>query len=239
MFVHSSAYMRLTVDTSGKLVWDCGPLSTVSTSQWSETIPLLSVWQPSPAPCCSVLIFPSLGTVDPMFTPGTRGVGGFSSVPIMPFCIPEAVVCRPAMRPRAHSTTHCVGTSWVDLLDVKIRHLLFNKVCSTLIPRLHKITSDFCQQGRSWQFLEQEIYTQVKHLKWWLHWLDSTEQPVSPDWFFFFTGCSSGSGSCGHSVAPEEAPVKVSDSTEGLLADKRGVNSSVSSSPRGAGMTDH
>lgn len=39
-------------------------------------------------------------------------------------------------------------------------------------------------------------------------------------------------------MAPEEAPVKVSDSTEGLLADKRGVNSSVSLSLQGAGMTD-
>lgn len=39
-------------------------------------------------------------------------------------------------------------------------------------------------------------------------------------------------------MAPEEAPVKVSDSAEGLLADKRGVNSSVSLSLQGAGMTD-
>lgn len=33
--------------------------------------------------------------------------------------------------------------------------------------------------------------------------------------------------------------MKVSDSIEGLLADKRGVNSSVSLSLQGAGMTDH
>lgn len=57
-----------------------------------------------------------------------------------------------------------------------------------------------------------------------------------------FTDCSPGSGHCGlssFSVAAEEAPVKVSDSIEGLLADKRGVNSSVSLSLQGAGMTDH
>lgn len=41
------------------------------------------------------------------------------------------------------------------------------------------------------------------------------------------------------SVSTEEAPVKISDSREGLVADKRGVNSSVSLSLRGARMTDH
>lgn len=40
-------------------------------------------------------------------------------------------------------------------------------------------------------------------------------------------------------MATEEAPVKVSDSREALLADKRGENSSVSVSLQGAGMTDH
>lgn len=40
-------------------------------------------------------------------------------------------------------------------------------------------------------------------------------------------------------MVTEEAPVKVSDSREGLVADKRGVNSSVSLSLQGAGMTDH
>lgn len=59
------------------------------------------------------------------------------------------------------------------------------------------------------------------------------------------TWCTSGSGLCGLSsrslfpVATEEAPVKVSDSSEGLVADKRGVNSSVSLSLQGSGMTDH
>lgn len=71
---------------------------------------------------------------------------GFGNVPVMPFCILETTVSRPAMRPHAHSTTHCVGTSWADLLDVKIRHLLFNKVYSALIPRLHTITSDFWEK---------------------------------------------------------------------------------------------
>lgn len=54
--------------------------------------------------------------------------------------------------------------------------------------------------------------------------------------------CTSGSELCGLSsfpVATEEAPVKVSDRSEGLVADKRGVNSSVSLSLQGAGMTDH
>ena len=40
-------------------------------------------------------------------------------------------------------------------------------------------------------------------------------------------------------MATEEAPVKVPDSSEGLVADKRSVNSSVSLSLQGAGMTDH
>lgn len=56
------------------------------------------------------------------------------------------------------------------------------------------------------------------------------------------TGSTSGSGLCGLSsfpVATEEAPVKVSDSSEGLVADKRGVNSSVSLSLQGTRMTDH
>lgn len=56
------------------------------------------------------------------------------------------------------------------------------------------------------------------------------------------TESTSGSGLCGLSsfpVATEEAPVKVSDSSEGLVADKRGVNSSVSLSLQGARMTDH
>lgn len=59
------------------------------------------------------------------------------------------------------------------------------------------------------------------------------------------TWCTSGSGLCGLSslslfpVATEEAPVKVSDSSEGLVADKRGVNSSVSLSLQGSGMTDN
>lgn len=56
------------------------------------------------------------------------------------------------------------------------------------------------------------------------------------------TGRTSGSGLCGLSsfpVATEEAPVKVSDSREGLVADKRGVNSSVSLSLQGARMIDH
>lgn len=39
-------------------------------------------------------------------------------------------------------------------------------------------------------------------------------------------------------MGPEEASVKVSDSSEGLVADKRGVNSSVSLSLQGARMTD-
>lgn len=56
------------------------------------------------------------------------------------------------------------------------------------------------------------------------------------------TGCTSGSRLRGLSslpVAAEEAPVKVSDSREGLAADKRGVNSSVRLSLQGARMTDH
>ncbi len=40
-------------------------------------------------------------------------------------------------------------------------------------------------------------------------------------------------------MATEEAPVKVSDSSEGLGADKRSVNSNVSLSLQGVGMTDH
>lgn len=40
-------------------------------------------------------------------------------------------------------------------------------------------------------------------------------------------------------MVAEEAPVKASDSTGGLLPDKRGVNSSVSLSLQGAGMRDH
>lgn len=37
----------------------------------------------------------------------------------------------------------------------------------------------------------------------------------------------------------EEAPVKASDSREELVTDKRGVNSNVSLSLQGAGMTDY
>lgn len=40
-------------------------------------------------------------------------------------------------------------------------------------------------------------------------------------------------------MATKEAAVKVSDSREELVADKRGVNSSVSLSLQGATMTDH
>lgn len=56
------------------------------------------------------------------------------------------------------------------------------------------------------------------------------------------SGCTSGSRLGGLSSLPlatEEAPVKVSDSREGLVSDKRGVNSSVSLSLQGARMTDH
>ena len=56
-------------------------------------------------------------------------------------------------------------------------------------------------------------------------------------WFNMpWTGCASGSGLCdlpGFLVATEEAPVKVPDSRKGLVADKRGVNSSVSLSMQG------
>ncbi len=95
----------------------------------------LSVWQPSPAPCCSLLFFPSPVMDDPMFTPETRAGG--STVSWKHLYIPDTLVtlCQAALRPHVHPTTYCVGTSWVDLLDVQIRHL-FQKGLLSSDPRV-------------------------------------------------------------------------------------------------------
>lgn len=129
----------------------------------------LSVWQPSPAPCCSMVFFPSLGTADPMFTPGKRA-GGFNNVSKMPLYIPDTPValCQAALRPHVHPTTYCVGTSWVDLLDVMIRHLPFNKLRSD--PWITLDYTGFRQAKRSWLplILDQYMCWPSKHHLWFL-----------------------------------------------------------------------
>lgn len=123
----------LMINTRGKLVWSCGPLSRVSTSQWSETISPLSVCLTTVS---STLLFYAVLSLPwhgwPHVHTWDKG-RGLNNVPKIPFYIPETPVAlsQASLRRHVHSTTYCVGTSWVDLLDVKIRHLPFNKACST------------------------------------------------------------------------------------------------------------
>lgn len=115
------------------------PLSRVSTGRWSETIRPLSVCLTvvsSTLLLYAVLSLPWHGWPHVHTWDKLRG---FNNVSEMPLYNPDTLVapCQAAVGPHVHPTTNCVGTSWVDLLDVKIRHLPFKKVCSTHTHGLH------------------------------------------------------------------------------------------------------
>lgn len=82
IYLHTWEHLTICITTRGEPVWSYGSLSSVNQPmKWDHpAIVCLSVWQPSPAPCCSMLFFPSLGTDDPMFTPGIRAGGSSMSL---------------------------------------------------------------------------------------------------------------------------------------------------------------
>lgn len=130
-------------------------LSTQSTKGDLSCLLLVSsVWQPSPAPCCSMLFLPSCAMDDLMLTPGKRAGGSSETLntlrhPKKTFepdssvsgsYMPTHLHYHPVWRPQlSGSVGHQDKGSWFEII-------------SPQIPRSQKITSDLGGLDRSCDF---------------------------------------------------------------------------------------
>lgn len=136
---------------SPKQVWlVCYPQSQPADGARSQLsgVSLVS-WQPSPAPCCSVLFLPSHAMNDPMFTPGKRAGGSSGTL---------NTLWHPKQTDSSVSD-HCEATHlhyhlvWRHQLSGSVGcqdKASWFQIISTQIPRWHKITSDLGGLG-SWR----------------------------------------------------------------------------------------